>query len=87
MYILYVIDLIVMLILFFGFSMLASYHMIIKIVYLPLVIYFLFGAKIGSFEIDIVIHLLFYMLALYVVYKKYLMVFCKVKSSTSQSSL
>jgi len=76
---LYIIDLIAMLILFFGFSLLPSFHVIIKIVYLPFVIYFLFGERIGIFEIDIIIQLLFYLLALHVVYKKYLIVFHKVK--------
>jgi len=78
----YLIDLISMLILFFGFSLLPSFPTMIKIVYIPLVMYFLFGEEIGILGIDIIIHLVFYLLALYVVYKKYLMVSHKVKSST-----
>ena len=79
---LYIIDLLTMLILFFGFSLLPSFHIIIKIVYIPLIIYFLFGKEIDIFGLNIIIQLLLYLLALYVVYKKYLIVFRKVKSST-----
>jgi len=72
---LYIIDLFTMLILFFGFGLFSSFNIVIKIIYLPLVIYFLFGEQIGILVIDIIIQLLSYLLALYVIYKKYLIVF------------
>jgi len=76
---LYGIDLIVMLILLLGFNLFASFHMFVKIVYIPLIIYFLFGIEIGVVWIEMIIQLMLYMIAIYVMYVKYLKVFHKEK--------
>ncbi len=69
--IMYMIDICSMLILFLGFSLFRLFHIFIRVVYLPVLIYLMFGDAIGIMWIDILIRLCIYAIVLYVVYLKY----------------